>query len=88
MVGFYVAVVVLVVVGALPVPALLALLGLTRLRQAWPYLRRPRPAKPPPDFPVWPLWYAAVTFVHTRRAGALLLVGLLVGALLGFVPGR
>ena len=88
MASFYVAVVVLVVLGSLPWSALVALLALFRLRQAWPYLRKPRPEKPPPDFAVWPLWYAAVTFVHTRRAGALLVVGLLAGAVLGFVPGR
>jgi 1,4-dihydroxy-2-naphthoate polyprenyltransferase len=84
MVGFYVVTVVLVVVGALPIPALVALLALPRLRQAWPYLRRPRPDRPPPDFPVWPLWYAAAAFVHTRRAGALLVAGLLMGAVFGF----
>lgn len=88
MVAFYVAVVLLVLLRALPWPALLALGGLLRLREAWPHLRRPRPLKRPDNFPVWPLWYAAVTFVHTRRAGALLVAGLLVGAVLGFVPGR
>ena len=84
MIAFYPATVVLVVVGALPIPALLALLALPRLRKAWPYLTRPRPQRPPPDFPVWPLWYAAAAFVHTRRAGALLVGGLLLGAVLGF----
>ena len=84
MIAFYPATVVLVVVGALPIPALLALLALPRLRKAWPYLTRPRPQRPPPDFPVWPLWYAAAAFVHTRRAGALLVAGLLLGAVLGF----
>ena len=86
MAAFYVSVIVLIPLGALPWAAVISLLALPRLRQAWPYLRRPRPDKPPPDFPVWPLWYAAVTFVHTRRAGALLVVGLLVGAILGFTP--
>jgi 1,4-dihydroxy-2-naphthoate polyprenyltransferase len=32
---------------------------------------------------VWPLWYAPHAFVHTRRAGALFVVGLAIGALLG-----
>lgn len=88
MVAFYVAVVVLVVLHALPWPALIALGGVLRLRRSWPHLRKPRPTKRPENFPVWPLWYAAVTFVHTRRAGALLVLGLLIGALIGFVPGR
>ena len=84
MAAFYPVTAALVAVGALPIPALLALGAVPRLRQAWPYLRRPRPERPPPDFPVWPLWYAAAAFVHTRRAGALLVAGLLVGAVLGF----
>ncbi|MDQ6773659.1 MAG: prenyltransferase, partial [Candidatus Dormibacteraeota bacterium] len=88
MVAFYVTVAVLIPLGSLPWTALVALLALTRLRKSWPYLRRTRPAKRPENFPVWPLWYAAVTFVHTRRAGALLVLGLLAGAILGFVPGR
>jgi 1,4-dihydroxy-2-naphthoate octaprenyltransferase len=82
MVGFYVVTAVGVAVGALPWPALLALLGIERLVRAWPYMSRPRPAEPPPDFPVWPLWYAAVAFVHLRRPVALLVVGLLVAAVL------
>jgi 1,4-dihydroxy-2-naphthoate octaprenyltransferase len=88
MVAFYAAIVVLVLVHALPWPALIALAGVLRLRKSWPYLRKPRPLKRPENFPVWPLWYAAVTFVHTRRAGALLVLGLVAGAILGFVPGR
>ena len=27
------------------------------------------PAEPPKGYPVWPLWYAPVAFVHSRRAG-------------------
>src|SRR5262245_15342524 len=86
MVAFYVTTVALVLVGALPFAALAALFALDRLRQTWPYLRRPRPERPPPDYPVWPLWYAAATFVHTRRAGALLVAGLAVGAIFGSMP--
>jgi len=88
MVLFYVAVVVLIPLEALPWTALVAFLALPRLWKSWPYLRKPRPTKRPENFPVWPLWYAAVTFVHTRRTGALLVLGLLAGAILGFVPGR
>jgi len=38
----------------------------------------PRPAAPPPEYPpnIWPLWYSAVAFQHTRRFGALFLLGL------------
>jgi 1,4-dihydroxy-2-naphthoate octaprenyltransferase len=51
------------------------------LVKVWPYLRKPPPDEPPPDFPVWPLWYAALVWVHTRQAGALLVIGLGLGVL-------
>ena len=38
----------------------------------------PRPAGPPPEYPpnIWPLWFAAFAFQHTRRFGSLFLLGL------------
>jgi 1,4-dihydroxy-2-naphthoate polyprenyltransferase len=81
MVGFYVAVVVAVIIGALPWPALAAAGGLPVLAKVWPSFGQPRPAEPPPRFPVWPLWFAAIAFLHTRRAGALLVLGLAVAAI-------
>jgi len=56
--------------------------ALPRLAKVWPYFRRPRPDEPPPKFPVWPLWYAALAWLHVRQAGALLVVGLAAGAVL------
>jgi 1,4-dihydroxy-2-naphthoate octaprenyltransferase len=82
MVGFYVLVAIAVAVGAMPWPALVVALALPRLAKVWPYFRRPRPDEPPPKFPVWPLWYAALAWVHVRQAGALLVVGLAIGAVL------
>jgi 1,4-dihydroxy-2-naphthoate octaprenyltransferase len=81
MASFYVIVVALVLIKALSPFALLALLALPMLRQAWEHLSKPKPAEPPEDYPVWPLWYASAAFVHTRRAGALLILGMAVGAL-------
>ena len=46
---------------------------------------RPKPDEPPAGFPIWPLWFAALAFVHTRRAGGLLVLGLAIGALGGLV---
>lgn len=82
MTGFYVLVGVAVLAGAMPWPALVVLLALPRLVKVWPYFRRPPPDEPPPDFPVWPLWYAALAWVHVRQAGALLVLGLAAGAAL------
>jgi len=85
MVGFYVLVVVAVLSSAMPWPALLVALAIPRLVKIWPYFRRPPPDEPPRDFPVWPLWYAALAWVHVRQAGALLVVGLAIGAVLASV---
>ncbi|WP_232663633.1 prenyltransferase [Pseudonocardia sp. TRM90224] len=82
MVAFYVLVGVAVLVGAMPWPALAVVLALPRLRKVWPRFRRPPPSEPPAGFPVWPLWYAALAWVHVRQAGALLVLGLAVGAAL------
>jgi 1,4-dihydroxy-2-naphthoate polyprenyltransferase len=86
MVGFYVAIVVCVIVGALPWPALVTVGALPLLARALRALHRPRPQQPPRGFPVWPLWFAAYAFVHTRRAGALLVAGLGITAVLGIGP--
>lgn len=82
MAAFYVTVVLCVAAGALPWPSLLALGGLPVMVRAWRALDAPRPARPPEGFPVWPLWFAAFAFLHTRRAGALLVAGLAIGAVL------
>jgi 1,4-dihydroxy-2-naphthoate octaprenyltransferase len=83
MLAFYPLVGLLVAIGTLPVLSLLCLLGLLRLARVWPSFGRPKPDAPPADFPIWPLWFAALAFVHTRRAGGLLVLGMLLGALLG-----
>lgn len=82
MVGFYVLIAVAVAFGAMPWPALLVALALPRLWKIWPRFLRPPPEEPPPNYPVWPLWYAALAFLHVRQAGALLVVGLAIGAVL------
>lgn len=82
MVSFYLLVLVAVLAKAMPWPALLIVLALPRLAKIWPQFRRPPPERPPPGYPVWPLWYAALAWVHVRVAGGLLVVGLAIGAAL------
>jgi 1,4-dihydroxy-2-naphthoate polyprenyltransferase len=84
MAAFYLITFVLVADGVLPWPAIVAILALPVLRKVWEQFNLPRPAEPPPDFPIWPLWFAPLAFVHTRRAGALLVLGVIVGAVLGY----
>jgi 1,4-dihydroxy-2-naphthoate octaprenyltransferase len=76
MVAYYVGVIALVAVGALPWPALLTLGALPLLVRVFREYAKPAPTEPPPDNPVWPLWWAPLAFVHTRRAGGLLILGL------------
>jgi 1,4-dihydroxy-2-naphthoate octaprenyltransferase len=81
MAGYYVGIVVLVAVQAIGWPALLTLGALPLLARSLGAYAKPRPAQPPEDYPVWPLWWAPIAFVHTRRAGSLLLLGLFAWAL-------
>lgn len=81
MAGFYVVAVVAIAAGALPWPALVVLAGLPTLVKAWKPLSQPRPDRAPEGFPIWPLWFAAVAFLHTRRAGLLLVIGLAAAAI-------
>lgn len=83
MAAFYVTVIACVAVRALPWPALISVLAVTKLVPSWKALGQPRPDEPPPGFPVWPLWFAAIAFVHTRRAGSLLVLGLVIAAAAG-----
>jgi 1,4-dihydroxy-2-naphthoate octaprenyltransferase len=80
--AFYAITVVAVVVQALPWPVLVVFAAIPLLVKAFAALSRPRPDEPPAGFPVWPLWFAAICFVHTRRAGMLLVVGLALAAVL------
>jgi 1,4-dihydroxy-2-naphthoate octaprenyltransferase len=86
MAGFYAALVACVLVDALPWPVLASFGALPLLVRALAALRRGRPERPPRGFPVWPLWFAAFCFTHTRRAGALMVAGLAVAAIFGVAP--
>jgi 1,4-dihydroxy-2-naphthoate octaprenyltransferase len=87
MAAFYVTTLGGVAIGALPWPAVVVLLGIPTLVKAWGPLSAPKPAEPPERFPIWPLWYAAFAFLHTRRAGLLLVLGLVVAAVADIEPG-
>lgn len=79
-IGYYVLLVVTVAVQALPWPALLGLVALPAVRTVWGPLSEPPPPSKPRGFPVWPLWYAAWAFLHTRNGGAVLVVGVALAA--------
>jgi 1,4-dihydroxy-2-naphthoate octaprenyltransferase len=83
-IAFYVGVAALVIARVLPVASLLVVLSFPVLRRTYAYYSHPKPAEPPFPNPVWPLWFAALSFLVTRRAGGLFVLGLLIGAILGW----
>jgi len=83
-VAFYLLVIALVGARVLPVATLLVALSLPRLRPVWRAFDEPKPAICPVPNPVWPLWFAPHAFLLTRRAGGLLVLGLVGGAIIGW----
>lgn len=78
--GYYVLLVAAVAARALPWPALLGIVTVPTAATVWHKLSTPPPASAPAGFPVWPLWYAAWAFLHTRNAGAVLVLSLALAA--------
>ena len=82
MIAFYPIVVGAAVVGWIGPWVAFVLLGLPRLVSTLRTFASPRPETPPHSYVGWPLWFVGAAFVHTRRAGGLLVLGLLLNALL------
>ena len=85
MVGFYVVIGALVAGGSFGPWALLVLGAVPLLVRILRLYGEPKPAQAPRGYPVWPLWYVAAAFLHTRRAGGLLVLGLLLDRLFPLV---
>jgi 1,4-dihydroxy-2-naphthoate octaprenyltransferase len=83
-IGFYVSIGALVVARVLPVASVLVVLSFPVLRRTFGYYSQPKPDVSPMPNPVWPLWFAALSFLVTRRAGGLFVIGLVIGAILGW----
>jgi 1,4-dihydroxy-2-naphthoate octaprenyltransferase len=83
MILFYPLTLVLVLVGWVGVWVLLIALALPRLRYVLRIFAEPKPAAPPDWYPSrgWPLWFVGFAFIHTRRAGGLFTLGLILNAL-------
>lgn len=66
----YLIVIYLIITGFFTPVMLLVLVALPVLKQIWPILSNPKPDEKPEDFPdVWPNYYVAAAFHHTRRFG-------------------
>ena len=83
MIAFYPIVLVAAIVGWIGPWVALVVLGLPRLWAVLKVFDKPKPEVAPHSYVGWPLWFVGQAFVHTRRAGALLILGLLLNA---FIP--
>ncbi|MDX1735129.1 MAG: prenyltransferase, partial [Halioglobus sp.] len=80
----YLLSVALVLTGSFSWPLLLVLAGAPVLPRMFAVFSAPKPQQAPPDYPadIWPLWFAAHAFAHTRRFTALFLAGVIADTLL------
>jgi 1,4-dihydroxy-2-naphthoate octaprenyltransferase len=83
MISFYPIVLIAAAVGWIGPWVTLVVLGIPRVLEVLKVFNTPRPETPPQSYVGWPLWFVGQAFVHTRRAGALLILGLLLNA---FIP--
>lgn len=83
MILFYPLTVLAVLAGWVGPWVLLSLLAIPTLWSVLKVYNDPKPAEPPAWYPArgWPLWFVGFAFRHTRLAGALLTVGLLLNVL-------
>ena len=82
MVAFYPIVIGAVLLGWIGPWVLLVVLGIPRLLSVLRTFNAPRPEVAPHSYVGWPLWFVGAAFIHTRRAGGLLVLGLLLNAFL------
>jgi len=78
---FYASVIALVAARVLPFGTLLVLLSLPIARTVWRAFGQPKPLESPEPNPVWPLWFAPHAFILNRRAGGLLVLGMILGVI-------
>lgn len=82
MIAFYPIVIGSALIGWIGPFVMLVVLGIPMLLQVLKQFSVPRPETPPQSYVGWPLWFVGGAFIHTRRAGGLLIVGLLLNAIL------
>jgi 1,4-dihydroxy-2-naphthoate octaprenyltransferase len=78
MISFYLLIVGLVLAKTLTLWPLLVFLSIPRLLSVLKTYSQPKPAEPPPNYPLWPLWYVAWAFHLTRLTGGLFVLGLIL----------
>jgi 1,4-dihydroxy-2-naphthoate octaprenyltransferase len=82
MVAFYPIVLGAALVGLIGPWVAVVVLGLPLLWTVLKTYAADRPKEAPAGWVLWPLWYVSFAFVHTRRAGVLLVIGLFLNIVL------
>ncbi len=82
MIAFYPIVIGSVLVGWIGPWVALVILAIPRLIEVLRQFSEPKPETPPNAYVGWPLWFVGGAFLHTRRAGAMLMLGLLLNVIL------
>jgi 1,4-dihydroxy-2-naphthoate polyprenyltransferase len=82
MIAFYPIVIGSALVGWIGPFVMLVVLGIPLLLTVLRQFSKPRPESPPHSYVGWPLWFVGGAFLHTRRAGGLLILGLFLNAVL------
>jgi 1,4-dihydroxy-2-naphthoate octaprenyltransferase len=79
LVSSYILILYLILIKFFTPVMVLSLLALPTLFEIWPILSNPKPAEKPADFPdVWPNYYVAAAFHHTRRFGGLFMLAVIL----------
>jgi 1,4-dihydroxy-2-naphthoate octaprenyltransferase len=87
MVAFYLISLGLVLSGIVSVWVVLVLLSVPRLLRVWKIYSQPKPAAPPENYAVWPLWFVSWAFYWVKLAGTLFVLGIILGAIIPFRLG-
>jgi 1,4-dihydroxy-2-naphthoate octaprenyltransferase len=82
MIAFYIITLALVATHTLGIWVLLVIFSLPRLVRVLKMYNEPKPSAPPPNYPVWPLWYVAGAFYLTKLSGGLFILGLILNLIL------
>ncbi len=82
---FYVMIFALVIFKVTTPYILLTLLAIPRLIESWKIHSQDKPDSPPEGWTVWPLWYVGWAMYFNRKAGELLIGGLLLGLLIPWI---
>ena len=76
----YLTIIALVLTGFFTPVMLVVLAAVTAVPRVWGLFKDPKPDERPDDYDasIWPLWFSAAAFLHNRRFGTFLMVGLIL----------